>query len=362
MNLSALNLLNNTLDEVSPNPIGERLLQLKSSDIDERIEAFDKLRLLPADQLEAGFHQYRKKSPSPGWEIDCLERLEIEPPDPPINCERCICTVVSPGYETMLEALLDTLNAYGQCPEARIVVFTIGDSFDTLAHRTDITRIRCRAIERLSPAVKGAIYSAARFINSRYFLSLEADMLVVGNLQPFWAALEIAHPGLIMGVRPTGPNDQFSFVGSIVYAGSRASDVEFLTGDADFNCPYWINGGVIAGDKAAFESLNAQLLKLAPKSILWLEGGSTVTFNDESLMNLCLGLQNNAVELGWNYNQMFYTADRKQWIQTAKTPDGFRYFQRGAPSKILHFISTGRKLMWEVKAELDEEGLAPTEV
>jgi len=257
----------------------------------------------------------------------------------------------------MVEAMLDTLIAYGQSPEARIVVFAIDGSFEALAHRGDITCIRCRSTERLSAAVKGAVYSAARFIRANKILAVEADMLVVGSLQPIWAALDVAYPGNILGVRPPGFNQLFSFVDVISSIGCPKSDVAFLTGHPTFNCRYWFNGGVIAGDREAFLALDSQMQRLAPFSILWMEGGSTAAYTDESLMNLSVGLLNNAAEISSIFNHIIASPVRAKWLATERAGNGLRYRQGGGASKILHFVSPGRSVMREINSEIEDHGL-----
>lgn len=48
--------------------------------------------------------------------------------------------------------------------------------------------------------------------------------------------------------------------------------------------------------------LDRQLRQLAPRSLLWLEGGSAATYTDEFLMNLCIGLLRNTVDLPTSFN------------------------------------------------------------
>ena len=341
-------------DASSADLLEKSLLDLRSSDADLRLAAFDSLRGFGNSTIREAYQQYRQTTPDVGWETDCLERLVVEQPYPPIECDRCICTVISPGYEAMLEAMLDTLVSYGQSPEARIVVFAIDGSFEALTHRSEITPIRCRSIERPSAAVKGALYSAARFIKSNYFVTLEVDMLIVGSLQPLWAALEVTHSGALMGARHTSLARRHSLKTTLSSEELRPDGLEFLTGNSSMDCPFWFNGGLIAGDQKALLSLDAEMRRLAPNSILWMEGSSKPSFayGDEFLLNLCIGLINNPVEIGTCLNQQVYNSNRKHWLQTRTTFDGLEFRQGGGHSRVLHFISSARKTMWEVKAEI----------
>jgi hypothetical protein len=335
----------------------DALLQLRSNDAGERVGAYNRIRPFTKQEIAAAYYHIRKQNPSPGWELDCLERVEVELPNPPIICERCICTVASPGYERLVEALLDTWLAYGDSPDTPFIVFAIDGSYESLAHRPEITRIRCRSVERLSAAVKGVIYSVARFVQSSYYLTVEADMLVVGGLQTLWAALDVTNPGVLMGVRSMVQAHRGDLDSMISIIGARKSDILAMCDLSSFNCPYWFNGGLIAGGRQAFVSLDAEMMRLAPHSILWMEGGSPVGWNDECLMNLCIGLMNNAGELSTIINQQLFNYEREKWLQTRTTSEGMQYRQEGAASKILHFVSPAREIMWQVQSEIEKHGL-----
>lgn len=334
----------------------ENLRRLRSPDMGTRARAFGQIRPLPKPQIKAAYQEVRQITPPPGWQLDCLERLEVEIPDPPLVFDRCICTVISPGYEMMLEALLSTLACYGESLETHVVVFAVDGSYDAMAYRQDITCVRCRSVERLSPAVKGVLYSATEFIQARQIVALEADMLVVGSLQPLWALMEVTRPDRLLGARitPARRRDRVMLAANLRRMNAGVGDMKFLTDEAGFDAPFWFNGGVIAGGHAAFACLHAQMRRLAPYSILWMEGGSAVSFTDEFLMNLCIGLLNNAVELEETFNQQFYNLRREQWVHTLQAPEGPRYSQEGVPSRILHFVSPARPLMWQIEDELRE--------
>ncbi len=337
------------------------LHQLRSLDADVRVKAFSRLRSLPKPWLQAGYEQFRQITPTPGFALDCLERMEVLMPDPPIVCDRCLCTVVSPGYEVFLEAFLDTFWQYGRSPDVSVVVFALDEAYHTLAHRRNIIRIQCRSKERLSPAVKGVVYSAARFIQARQILACEADILVVGSLQPLWAALDVAHPGAVLGARAqTGP-DRMDLRSVLRYAGAPETDLEFITGLANYNCPFRFNGGVLAGGREAFLHLDAQIRRLCPFLILWVEGGFHGHYADECAMNLCVDLLGNHAELHPTFNQQFYSMDRDHWLETSREAAGLRFQKEGVPSRVLHFVSPNRDLMWQVKSEIDEFGVLPIE-
>lgn len=339
----------------------EDLRALRSRDVESRLQAFDRLRDAPWEALEAGYRQVRSHTPAPGHAMDCLERLEVEVPDPPIICDRCICTVVSPGYEPFLETLLQTLTRFGESSDACVVVFAVDASFDALAGLPDIIRVRCRSLERLSPAVKGVVYSAARFIQARQFLALEVDMLVVGSLRPLWDLLGVVSPTALLGTRVQRDPERADLKTILGWMGAPDSDMEFLTGRSDFNSSFWFNGGTLAGGQEAFLALDAEMRHLCPRAILFVEGAFRFEFTDEFAMNACIGLMGTAAELAPGFNLQVYDLERERWLQTSQEPNGLRFHRGDEPVRIIHFTSPARHLLWQVKAEIDRWGVAPRE-
>jgi hypothetical protein len=329
-----------------------RLLREKDGDL--RGEAFARIRKYPRASIKGAYSEVRRVPIEPGWETDCLDRVAVEVPNPPIVCNRCICGVVSPGYEDMLDGMLDSLVAFGHSPDARVVIFAIDESYETLARRPDITRIRCKSIERLSPAVKGVIYSASRFIEAKQFLALEADVLIIGSIQPLWSLVDVVWQEMLLGVRPTANEGRMRMVE--VGMDQKLGDIKYITGNQNFDGTFWFNGGVLAGNRAAFSLLDKKLRDLAPYSILWMEGGPQ--YRDELLMNLSLCLLNNATEFSASFNQQFSSPDRRIWVTTREAVDGMQYFQEGELGRILHFISFGRGILPGIADEIKSCGLS----
>lgn len=359
----ALEIVVSEFPKSSPEPTQGQLdldlRALRGGDVEERLQAFDRLRTLPREAIEAGYERVRSRSPRVGYALDCLERLEVEIPDPPIICDICICTVVSPGYEPFLNTLLETLTRFGQSPEACVVVFAVDESFDALAAQTGIIRVRCHSLERLSPAVKGVVYSAARFVQARQFLALEVDMLVVDSLRPLWDLLGAVSPSSLLGARVQREGEPVSLRAILGWMGAPESDIEFLTGESNFDGAFWFNGGTLAGGRKAFLSLDSQMRRLCPWAILFVEGAFRFGFTDEFVMNACVGLMGIAAELSPGFNIQIYDLERERWLQTHYKTDGLRFNLGGEPARILHFTSPAREMLWQVKREIDQWGVAP---
>ena len=72
--------------------------------------------------------------------LDCLERVEIVMPSQHLKAQRCIATVVSPGYTEMLDEMLASLRANGRCESAAVVSFCRGSGCRMLSRRVEVWR------------------------------------------------------------------------------------------------------------------------------------------------------------------------------------------------------------------------------
>ena len=335
----------------------ELLWALTSPDTQTRLKAFDSLRHIPKSTLAQQWEESRRVWPTGSKVFDCLERLEIEPPE--IDCDRAIVTIISEGYETLLRSMLDTLNRFGQTPEAKVIVFCVGKAFDNISDIENITRIRCTAIERITPAIKGALYSAARLIGARSFIMLEADMLIVHSLQPLWTLIENARPGALIGCRAQLFSEQFTLREVLAQENAPCTDLEFLTNRVGFDSLFWFNGGLLAGRQEAFEKLEARFLEMMPFVSMWIEGAFEKAYADEFACNLAAGMMESRIELSGGWNVQFYNQARDHWCQTEHTPSGLKFSRLGETAKILHFLAPNRNLLNEVLEEINSVGIAP---
>ena len=124
-------------------------------------------------------------------------------PSIPLRSHRCIATVVSTGFSGLLDDMLGSLVANGGCPDALIVVFLVGNdaASETVARKYGATLVRCRARARVNATLKSLMYSLPLVVNAEQFLCLDADMLVLSELRPVFAALEACAPGSVLACR-----------------------------------------------------------------------------------------------------------------------------------------------------------------
>src|SRR5215813_7925396 len=163
--------------------------------------------------------------------VDCLGRAEISVPYglPPV--ERCIATVVSPGFEALLDDMLGSLCANSGCQDSLILVFMLdrNDACDRVIAKYGAVAVPCHSLARLSPASKAVLYSVPHVIDARHYICLDADMIVLGDLRPIFSMLEACPEGKILACRE-GNSHEANHLGSAlryIYDGGE-SDVRQL--------------------------------------------------------------------------------------------------------------------------------------
>lgn len=286
--------------------------------------------------------------------VDCLERVELPPPPEPtllepIRCDRCIAAMVSPGFEGYLDDLLTTLAAYGDCPDARVVVFSVNgnDACQRVIAKHGATHVPCRALTTVNAASKGVLYSVAHVVEADKYLCLDTDIFITGSLRPLFDALDALHPQSLL-VRRCAPwtkrdVDVHSLARAICrnYAG-EASDVAFLTGTQTPDL-YFLkaNSGVYAGRRPALLALDAAIRSLQPFASAWIDAGRHG--RDELIFSLALGSLKTAVEMSSGYNVQLYS----QAVSQRRGLDGRPlFFHRGEQARVLHFATSyGRPLI-----------------
>jgi predicted O-methyltransferase YrrM len=274
--------------------------------------------------------------------IDCLGRAEILLPDVPLRGERCIATLVSPGFEIHLDDMLGSLFANGGCPSTLVVVFAIGESaeIDRLAAKYRVPLVRCRTQSAVSSVLKGILYSVARVIEAEKFLCLDADMLVLGDLDPLFAALDACPEGALLACREWNGNWHKDLTDALCtsYCG-READLRRLLGeiDGEGSYPLVINSGLLAGSRAAMLALDACLRDMSDARA-WMDERPDIVWRDQFLVNLAMAHLRCGVELDPVYNLQLHIQDVEIGIERGRLQARWN----GREVKILHFHGYGR--------------------
>jgi predicted O-methyltransferase YrrM len=274
---------------------------------------------------------------------DCLARVEIELPASAPSAGRCVATVVSPGFGHMLDDMLGSLHAHGNCHDAALVVFAVepDEACRRVADKYGARLVVCRRRAVLNPTVKSVLYSAARVVDAESFLCLDADMLVLGDLRPVFAALDACPPGSVLACREANGEGETTLLKALaeVYAGKPA-DLARITGrrrgdDAGYTLV--VNDGLYAAGREALLALD-DLVRGWEGAPGWVDERADVWWRNQFVFNLALARLKCGVELSPVYNVQL----NSQEVEASVSGGRARAVWRGRQARVLHFNGAGR--------------------
>ena len=278
----------------------------------------------------------------PATLVDCLGRAEITLPHPRPHARRCIATVVSPGFEALADDMLGSLYANGHCREAVLVVFALcgGDGCARVAAKYNGVFVPCRPVASVNPMSKALLYSVARVVDAEQFLCLDADMLILGSLNPVFAALEACPDGCLLAAREGNGQglQNLSHAFSQVYRGSEQDQQRFLASPEEASYPLVVNDGLFAGTRAALLSLDG-VIRSIPELSRWVDQRRDIWWRNQFVFNLALAKLRCGVELDGAYNVQLHVQD----VKLSRSSSGMEAEWRGRPARVLHFSGVGRR-------------------
>ncbi len=278
----------------------------------------------------------------PPFLTDCLRRTRITLPAAPIRTQRCLATIVSPGFERWLDDLLGSFYAYGNCPDARVVVFVAGESA-TCRHVIDkynAHAIACQPQANLNPTLKSVLYSVARVVEADQYLCLDADMLVIGDLSPIFATLEACPPDTILACREGNGHGYQNLNHALTTAyGGRSQDFQRILGQAngEHAYPLVVNDGLFAGSRNALLALDGAI-RAMPQAATWVDQYRHIRWRNQFIFNLALARLDCGVELDSTYNVQLHVQDVEMGWREGKM--AARWNSRAV--RVLHFSGSGR--------------------
>jgi predicted O-methyltransferase YrrM len=274
--------------------------------------------------------------------VDCLGRADIHLPSAMPRADRCIATVVSPGFEHLLDDMLGSFYANGGCPEALVLVFLLdGDeTCERVVAKYRATPIRCQSRFRRNPMSKAILYSAARVADARQFVCLDADMLVVSELASVFAALDACPEGSILASRE-GNNSGFNHLGyalGFIYGGRDVDRTLLGLTAEEERYSLIVNDGLFAGGRAALLALDG-VIRAMPQAAAWMDGHPTVRWRNQFVFNLALARLKCGVELDSSYNVQLHVQDVQLRAEGARV----RADWNGRPARVLHFSGGAKR-------------------
>lgn len=267
---------------------------------------------------------------------DCLGRAEILPL-PTLPCaERCVATVISPGFAGMADDMLGSLLAHGGCQDALLVLFAINpdEQCRRVAMKYGAVLAPCRARAALNPMSKALLYSAARVIDAKRFVFLDADTLVVGSIEPIFYALDACSENTVLACREGNGHGLTSLRHALetVYGGTPR-DLEILGISAEEAAyPLVVNDGVFAAGRSALLALDG-VIRAIPHARAWTDGNMRVWWRNQFVFNLAIARLRCGVELDSVYNLQLHAHN----IQPVDESVYIDAEWQGRKTRVLHF-------------------------
>lgn len=282
-------------------------------------------------------------SPAPTTKLfDCLGRSEMALVSPRRRAERCIATVASPGFEPLLDDMLGSLRANGGCQDAMLVVFLLdaNEACERVAAKYGAAVVRCQSRARLNPMSKALLYSLALVVEAEQYVCLDADMLVLGDLGPVFAALAACPAGRIFACRE-GNSLEANHLGHAlraIYGGGDADVRRLEMTPAEEAYGLVVNDGLFAGGRAALLALDGAI-RAMPQASGWVDGHPKVSWRNQFIFNLALARLQCGVELDSAYNVQLHVQDVQLFDAGARV----RATWRGRDARVLHFSGGAKR-------------------
>ena len=282
--------------------------------------------------------------------VDPLARAEIELPPPLGPVARCVATAASPGWEHLLDDLLGSLVANGDCADALVVVFLLGSSpeCERVVAKYRALPVRCRPLVARDMASKSVLYSVARVVEADAYLCLDADMLVLGTLDPVFGAIDAGPDGSVLACREGNGRVYRDVADALcrLYGGTPGDLPEILGGDdaGVGSYPLATNDGTFAGSREALLTVDATI-RAMPGAIRWLQARPTVRWRNQFIFNLALAVRRCGIELDERCNLQLHAGD----VEIASVTGRPQVSWHGKPVRILHANGWGRAKCRELR-------------
>lgn len=285
-----------------------------------------------------------------GTIVDPLKRAEIELPPRLAPVRRCVATVASPGWEHLLDDLLGSLIANGDCPDAVLVAFLLGTSpeLERVVAKYRAVPVLCRPLVPADMGSKSVLYSVASVVEADSYICLDSDMIVLDSLDPVFAAIEAAPDGSVLACREANGQHYRDVTDALtsVYSGTPSDLAEILGTAADDvgGYPLAVNDGTFAGSRAALLSLDATIRSM-PGAIRWLEAKQWIRWRNQFIFNLALAVRRCGIELDDRYNLQLSSSE----VAVATVAGRPRVMWKGKQVRILHANGWGREKLPQLR-------------
>jgi predicted O-methyltransferase YrrM len=251
--------------------------------------------------------------------------------------------------------MLGSLIANSLCADALVVVFVFDESarMRQIISKHGAHSIRCRARHTMNCSIKSILYSVARMIRADYFLCLDADVLVCGDLRRLIATLEVLPPGSVLIARDAMPLADLGAALKNLYGGEPA-DLERITGEkigSELEFPLVVNDGVFCASRPALNAIDDAIREMTGAA-QWLRENPSIPWRNQFVFNLALARLNCGVEM----DAMFNVQLNHRHIEFSIDRGRMSCRDNSRIAKIVHFNGAGRNKYADLRGRYQTNG------
>lgn len=268
---------------------------------------------------------------------DPLRRANLRVPQGIPRVARAVVTVASAGFEQWLDDLLGSVRAFGGCRDALLAVLLLGDAPEAaaVAERWGAVVVPCEPLRPLDPTSKAVLYSVGRLLPAERIVCLDADMLVLADLEPLFATIDALPPESMLACSEGNEHGLADLGVALDLAYGGGPDPPFFSRSGPHaHYPLVINDGLLAGSRAGFLALERQVGSL-PGVLDWVDARPDIRWRNQFAVNVALAAHGWVTELDPRWNVQLHAQDVEIEGGTARW--------RGADVRVLHFSGHGKQ-------------------
>ena len=239
----------------------------------------------------------------------CMGDIQIFRPEDKSLYELCFCICITPEYVNYAYSLLNSIKENSNLKKYKIILFSYNTNSEIskLSKDFDCTLINCQTNRKESFLLKTCLYSAAKLINSSYYILIDVDTIICKPLNDLLNILEASNKKSILITREQSTHIGKS-IGHLVcanewpYFGNESANFRLQLDEHSHNYRFVCNGGLICGSRLSILALDDMIRTFMPGSNVWEKDNENVKWREQAILNLALAKLNNIIELENKYN------------------------------------------------------------
>ena len=239
----------------------------------------------------------------------CMGDIQIFRPEDKSLYELCFCICLTPEYIEYAKSLLNSIKLNSNIKKYKIILFSYNTNNDieNLADQYNCTLINCQIDRQNSFLLKTCLYSAAKLINSAYYILIDVDTIVCKPLNDLCSIIKSANKKSILITREQSTHIGKS-IGHLIcanewpYFGDDSANFRLQLDENSHNYKFACNGGLICGSRMSILALDDMIRTFMPGSNVWEKENESVKWREQAILNLALSKLNNVIELDNKYN------------------------------------------------------------